>query len=64
MGEEFFENVRVGLCGWEGFFGTVLEVPPAEDPADPQVLVRWDHMNDDGKYEEWVASTAIFRVEG
>jgi hypothetical protein len=61
--DEFAEETRVGLCGWEGFFGTVLEVVLDHGADEHQILVRWDHPNDDGQLEEWVSSTAIFRVE-
>lgn len=60
--DEFYEDARVGLCGWDGFFGTVLEVTLDHGTDAYQILVRWDHPNDDGQLEEWAPSTAIFRI--
>lgn len=61
--DEFVEDERVALAGWDDFFGTVLEVISDSNPDNHQVLVRWDHMNDDGQYEEWVHPLTIIRVE-
>jgi len=33
------------------------------DPDNHQVLVKWDRMNDDGVYVEWVHPLSINRVE-
>lgn len=61
---ELAKGDRVALCGWDDFFGTVLEVIPNYDLDNDQVEVEWDRMNDDGDYVEWISPFAITRVEG
>jgi hypothetical protein len=61
--DEFVAGERVVMGGWDDFFGTVLEFIGDIDPDNHQVLVRWDRMNDDGVYVEWVHPLSINRAE-
>lgn len=63
MMDDLFKGARVVMAGWDDFFGTVLETYPDSDPDNHQVLVRWDRMNDDGNYTEWVHPLGIIRAE-
>jgi hypothetical protein len=60
---EFVKDDRVLMSGWDDFFGTVLETIADSNPDNEQVLVKWDRMNDDGVYVEWVHPLSINRVE-